>query len=397
MHLPVTPLVGGGVLFANIGREAAIESIVATNNIENPSASTSVEAIAKDILTSVTRIFTDTAIDIANVVTGFQFAEDMEKAKKAMSDGGVLSSADAIEKNHYGFLKDMEKEAKIKNGEIQRLYTDGQKAELKRNKRLALLDKMLTDVDLLVQMTLEAKQLLEKATQISDSQKWAEMMGIVLPSFQEIDGYISAWDHIGKTMRQASLGINISTGLLGGVSALRMIAEASRVSSISQAARTSKFMKIGKLAGRASAVLAIASIGLDIGLSIAELEERKDKLEQYLTELNQGIGEANQDLTDLRKEVRDLDFKIFQLLQSVEPQQTEISWDNWVESTKQLLNQARSSLVSFQSIRDRAIKIAKMNAAETHTFRTSLVMSVDISISEEEAKLILSFVDGEKF
>jgi hypothetical protein len=251
-------------------------------------------------------------------------------------------------------------------------------------------------VDVLVQMTLEAKQLLEKAAQIPDWQKWADMLDITLPSFQQIDHYVSRWDQVGQTMSRASLGVNISSGVLSGVSALRSLAAASKVSKVSQIAKASKFIKIGKLAGRASAVLTVASIGLDIGLSVAELEERKDKLEQYLRELNQGIGEANQDLTDLRKEVRDIDFRIYQLLQSVEPPQTEVSWDTWVEATKQTLNQTRSQLISFQSIRDRAITVAKLHKGADYTFRVNLVMSIDPSISEAEAKSILASVDQEQ-
>ena len=52
----------------------------------------------KDVGTSSVRIITDTAIDIGNVATGFQFNDEMESAKKEMSDVGILNHKDAIEK-----------------------------------------------------------------------------------------------------------------------------------------------------------------------------------------------------------------------------------------------------------------------------------------------------------
>jgi hypothetical protein len=39
----------------------------------------------KDVGTTTTRIMTDTAIDLGNVATGFQFNNEMEAAKKKMS------------------------------------------------------------------------------------------------------------------------------------------------------------------------------------------------------------------------------------------------------------------------------------------------------------------------
>ena len=73
----------------------------------------------KDVGTSAARIVTDTAIDIGDVATGFQFTGWMKAAKKTMSDAGVLSAADAIEKNHYPFLKTMERDAESKLAQIQ--------------------------------------------------------------------------------------------------------------------------------------------------------------------------------------------------------------------------------------------------------------------------------------
>jgi hypothetical protein len=199
-----------GKAFEDVGKVTVKETIKVVNDINQSSVSKDISSVATDVGTSATRIVTDTAIDTANVITGFQFEKDMENAKKTMSNAGVLSAADAIEKNHYGFLKDMEREARTKYEEIQRLYTAGQQVELQRNLQLNELNEMLMDVDLLAQMTLEAKQLLEKASQVPDWQKWAAMLDITLPSVQQIDSYVSKWDQVGLTMSRVSLGTNES-------------------------------------------------------------------------------------------------------------------------------------------------------------------------------------------
>ena len=382
-----------GKAFKDAGNVIAEETQKTVKEISKSPVMNDIASVTKDVGTSTTRIVTDTAIDIANVATGFQFDDDMEAAKKAMSDAGVLSAADAIEKNHYGFLKDMENEARTKHREITRLYGDGQRIELKRDHKAALLESMLVDIDNLVQISDEVNQLLEKAAKIPGWEKWAKMLDISLTSVEEIGKYATDWNEVAQRIVISRM----SADVVGGVSAiasLGMIAKASKLAKVSKTSKASKFLKVGKLVGRASAVLSIASIGLDIGLSIAQLEAKQDQLEQYLKELNDGIAETNQDLTDLRREVREINLRIYELLNTIKPKQTEESWDNWVADKTEELQQLRSRLVSFEGIRDTAMKLAQSTTGLPYDVRVKMIAASDPSIDENEAQFIIAEVDS---
>ena len=97
-----------GKAFKDVGKVIAEETEKTVNEISKSPVINDIASVTKDVGTSATRIVTDTAIDIANVSTGFQFNDEMEAAKQTMSDAGVLSAADAIKKNHYPFLERME-------------------------------------------------------------------------------------------------------------------------------------------------------------------------------------------------------------------------------------------------------------------------------------------------
>jgi len=355
--------------------------------------------VAKDVGTSATRIVTDTAIDLGDVATGFQFSDEMSTAKRKMSEAGILSAADAIEKNHYGFLKDMEKEAQAKYDTVALLYKDGQSAELARDKKADSLANMLQDADVLAQMSSEAQTLLAKARSIPDWEKWMDVLDISDDALNSLDTSVSKWNEVGQKIMLANLGTNAASGVTGlvGLSALAKASKGLKASKLSSAAsKGSKFAKVGKLASRASVVLAVATVGLDIGLSVVELEKREDDLTKNIKALDEGISEANRDITSLRKETRQIGLRIYEVLNSVEPPQTEISWDGWVEATRASLEKLRSRLVDAYSIRAKAIQIAQKTKGHPMASREQLVASVDINISIEEARDIISLVDNEK-
>ncbi len=382
-----------GKAFKDAGKVIAEETEKTVNEISTSPVINDIASVTKDVGTSATRIVTDTAIDIANVGTGFQFNDEMEAAKKTMSDAGVLSAADAIEKNHYGFLKDMENEARTKHREITRLYNEGQRIELERDHRAALLEIMLVDIDNLVQISDEVNQRLEKASKIPGWEKWAKMLDISLTSVEEIGKYATDWNEVAQRIVISRMSADVAGGV-SAVASLGMIAKASKLAKVSKVSKASKFLKVGKLVGRASAVLSVASIGLDIGLSIAQLEAKQDQLEQYLKELNDGIAETNQDLTDLRREVREINLRIYELLNTIEPKQTEESWDNWVADKTEELKQLRSRLISFEGIRDTAIKLAQNTTGLPYEVRVKMIAASDPSIDENEAQLIIAEVDS---
>ncbi|MBV6626864.1 MAG: hypothetical protein KI793_28655 [Rivularia sp. (in: Bacteria)] len=351
-------------------------------------------SVATDVGTSATRIVTDTAIDIADIATGFQFSDDMGAAKKAMSDAGVLSAADAIEKNHYGFLKDMENEARTKNSEITRLFKEGQRIEIEMNNRASVLDNMLVNVKDLIQIGDEINEHLERASKIPGWEKWAQILDISPTPVNDIGKYTTDWNEVGKRIIISRMSLD-ATSSISALASVGLFAKASKLTKLSKISKASKFLKVAKLAGRTSTVLAIASIGLDIGLSIAELEGKQDKLEKYLKELNDGIAESNQDLTDLRREIREINLRINELLNSVEPKQQEESWDNWVEDKAEELKQLRSRIVSVEGIHDKAIKVAQNTKSLPYNVRVRMIVAIDPSIDENEAKEIINLAKKE--
>ncbi|NBD17076.1 MAG: hypothetical protein GVY04_13315 [Cyanobacteria bacterium] len=187
-----------------------------------------VASVAKDVGTSATRIVTDTAIDLANVSTGFQFNDDMEAAKKAMSDAGIISAAEAIEKNHYGFLKDMEDEARAKHKEITRLLKKGERIELQRDNKASVLERMLLDIDNLIQISDEVNQLLEKAAQIPGWEKWAKILDISPTPITDIDKYKTDWHEIGQRIIISRMSADAASGV-SALSSVGLLAKASKL------------------------------------------------------------------------------------------------------------------------------------------------------------------------
>ncbi len=354
----------------------------------------------KDVATSTTRIVTDTAIDLGNVATGFQFNDEMEAAKKEMSDAGMLSAADAIEKNHYGFLKSMEQEANRKFDLTTSLYQEGKQVELSRNVMSEKLDDMLDQVIFLAQMSKDAQTLLDEARNIPDWDKWSTILAFPqqnLHTLKIMHTAQSKWNDVSQRIILSRMSADTSSGILAGISAVAAASKATATlkaaklaSTSSKVTKASKFIKFGKLAGKASAVLSIVSIGLDVGLSVSQLETKKDALEKTLADLNSDIADANQDITLLHKEIREIQQRIYELLHSITPVQTESSWDNWVVSTKAELNATRNALISLKNIREKAIKMALLTQGEAYDYRVKLIASVDVDITEEEAKIILA-------
>lgn len=368
--------------------------VTETTKVVKDTSTDDVINVTKDIGTSTTRIVTDTGLDVADVATGFQYSKELDGAKKEMTDAGVLSAADAIEKNHYGFLKRMESEATRKHAEVVALYQQGTIAEDRRDQRAIVLTTMLNDVTLLWQLYEAAKQNLGQVAPIPQGQKWSDLVDIPeIATLDEISEYTTKWDAIGQQVFQAKLGIDVAGGAAAGVATLSAIAKSSKVMQVMKLSKVSKFLKIGKLVGKASTVLTIASIGLDVGLTVVQLEQRKAQLEEYLRELNAGIAEAKQDLAQLATESQMIEQTITQLLNSIKPAQTESSWETWVETKKAELSQLRHFSTSVAGLRAKALKIAQASRGESLELRVQLLLSVDSELSEDEAKQMIATVD----
>lgn len=365
----------------------------------------------KDVGTSVTRIVTDTAIDIGDVATGFQFTDDMQAAKKTMSDAGVLSAADAIEKNHYPFLKTMERDAESKLAQVQSLFAQGQAEERKTTALMATLSDMCLDVSLLFQESLEARELLAEAKKIPNWKKWVTVLDIPAISLDEIDKVSEAsqkWETVGRSIQTSGLVVGAADGIAVLV-ALAALSKGSKLAKLGQVGtsaglktgakasqvlvKSSKFIKVGKMAGKASGVLAVVTVGIDIGLSVVELEAKKSALEKTLSELNSGIAEAQKDLADLKRDNEGISGSIQSLLRSVSPPQTQGSWQSWVEATRASLRLGIVRLLSVSETIRRAEQKAEQTRGKPLDLRISYVAAIDPAISLEEARQIIDRID----
>ena len=377
----------------------------------------------KDIGTSVTRIVTDTAIDLGNVVTGFQFQDKMDKAKQTLKDAGLLSAADAIEKNYYSFLPDMKEQVKNEHDELTRLYPVAQNAERMRNDADRKLGRMLDNIKILAQSSLEAENVFAQANQIPYWQEWSKLSNFPVETLKNLKNSCAKWDAICQKILISRGVVNVGEGVAattsiiidritkagavvvkdaelmetGEISAktaealkgVEVIGETAKI-----AGTAGRLAKIGEIAGDASAILAVASIGLDIGLSVAQLEDQEATLKKNINDLTNGIALANKDIADMAQETNQIHSQIRELLMSVTPPVEENNWDNWVKQQQNIVINDLTKLTSAKGIYERAFKMAKAHPDRPYDERIEDVQDIDDSITEDQAKQIIAAADG---
>lgn len=363
-------------------------------DIEN--AAKVVGNVAKDVGTSATRIVTDTALDVIDggadlVGQPTNFPED---AKRKMSEAGVISAHEAIEKNHYSFLKEREKQAQAKYDELVLLHNQTQEAEKQRDAREDKYSAMLFDIEVLAQMTIEAQEEFAKVAQLPDWEQWAQTLDLSLPGLQNLSKYVSQWDKVGRSLSLSKTTGGLAEGVIG-IGAIAVAAKAAKLSKLGKVAKATKFAKVGKLLGRASGVLAVIGVGLDVGLSFAEFEAKADRLRQYLDELDNGIKETKESIADLETEIKQINTAIDELLHSVSPKQSEATWKTWFEDKKSKLNTLRTQLIDLTTIRQEALKTARLTVSYPIESRIGMITSLDPDITEDEARSIIEIVDQE--
>jgi prefoldin subunit 5 len=351
----------------------------------------------QDVETSLTRMVTDSVIDLTNAATGFHFNDELEKAKKEMSNAGILNATDSIEKHFYSFLKDMECEARNKYQELLNLNKEGMQLESQLKEKRKFKKKIVDDIEFLMQISLEAKKKFETLKVIPNWGEAMEKFGVV-PNFFKSNDYISKWNKVSETLNITMVGINTASGITGitalSSSLIQQIREFKNIEKLGQESvelqASSRLLKIGRAAGKASIVLTIASIGLDVGLSVVELKKRKDELEHSLTQLNYDLTKISQDITELQKELKNIESLTNQLLLDVDPQLTIESWADWVETKKEELVHLQEHLVAFEGIINQATKIAEVTKGESYQLRIQLIQNLDPRISEQLASALIS-------
>jgi hypothetical protein len=359
----------------------------------------------RDVGTAATRIVTDTAIDLTNVATGFKFNAKLEGAKNKLSKAGIHTTAEIIEENHYGFLKKMEKDVGEKIDSLTALSFEGEKIAAEIERRVLSLFEMLAQAELLSQMCAEAEAIIGPG--LSDMPPWKRQQieqSVFFKAVQQVNTASPHWDQVSALVLASNIaGMgSIAAGLASGNALKRAgkLARAARAAGGSKAMglsrKSAKFAKIGKLAGRASGVLSIATVGLDIGISVAVLEAKKKMLKKQNHELEAGLLEGKQELSLLRQEHQEIELRINELLTSVTPSQTEISWGDWVIDTKESLRRLRSRTISLEAAMNNAFRLARRTGARGYgKHRVAYVASVDPSVSFEQARLLIERADAE--
>ena len=373
----------------------------------------------KDIGTSVTRIVTDTAIDLGNVVTGFQFQDKMDEAKQTLKDAGLLNAADAIEKNYYSFLPVMRVQVENEHDELARLYPIAQNAERTRNDADRNLGKMLDNIKILALSSLEAENIFAEANKIPYWQEWSKLSDVPVDTLKNLKDSCAKWDVICQKILISRGVANVGDGVAATTSIIiSRITKAAAVvvkdaelletgeisvktaealegvevigETAEIAATAGRLAKIGEIAGDASAILAVASIGLDIGLSVAQLEDQKATLKKNINDLTNGIALAKKDIADMAQETNQIHSQIQELLWSVTPPVEENNWDYWVKHQQDIITDDLTKLTSAKGIYERALKMAKAHPDRPYDERIEDVKSIDDSITEDQAKQIIA-------
>ncbi|HCN46818.1 MAG TPA: hypothetical protein DIT18_15145 [Pseudomonas sp.] len=346
--------------------------------------------IVKDIGTSATRMVTDTAIDLANIATAFHFDGEMQDAKKALTDVGIHSAGDAIQKRHYAFLPEMEKNARSKYERLTGLYRQGDDLAALINRRSNQFCLMVDDLDILALECSDYEALHER---LSVYPGWIDSLqnsSIKLISLGKMESYKNNWQVAAKWMLGSSR-VNDAVTVLAGFSGLAAAARAAYLIKTSRVVAAVRFTKVASVAGKASLVLTVVSIGLDIGLSVFELEDRQSRLESYLRDVEAEIVRGGAELDKLNEKSRQLDELIGTLVSAAGVSLIE-DWSTWYQSERQRIRVLKSALISLEGAIERAEALARANQDYSHARLFLLLTSVDPSLSAELVNAVIERV-----
>lgn len=277
-------------------------------DIVNACAGKKVMFDTKDLYTGSARIVTDTAIDLGDLVTGFQFHKDMEKAKTTMDKAGVKSMKASIEDNHYGDIKKRAKKLERNKSSIGDLQKQATCALSEANQRVDLLNKMIPEVKVIVGLEKEIKDKLGSI----DHYKLTYTMNDINKGEIQLQNS-SQFIKTRKALTYTQISTSAISGITGTVSFL-----------------TKSGTSISKIAGRASLVLAVVSVGIDIGMAVAELDEKRSQLIRANNDANSIIKDLKSEKQKIEKDKNDINHKIKKILDA--SNQTETTFFSWSQS-----------------------------------------------------------------
>lgn len=280
--------------------------------------------ILKDVGTSSVRIVTDTGIDVGNVVTGFQFSGKMESAKKAMDKVGLKSASTAIRDNHYPEIEVLTSELKLR----------GQRISMKVEEHTALTaavsERLLTYHNFADRVS-ELNALQHVITHLMRVTKGdiPELAEFEIDSKLNLKPASGGGTGFGSTQRTL-----IYTQLAAGTGAT--IALTATVMSSSA--------KVARVASRASAVLFVASVGLDVALSFASYSKQLKQLREMKQKAITDEATLDTELTELETQQTTVDAAIEEILNACDPRQQEQGFLSWADARKAELMDVRGNL-----------------------------------------------------
>lgn len=328
-----------------------------------------VAKVAKDVGTSTVRIVTDVAIDSANVVTGFQFSESMESAKAAMDDAGLKSAATAIRDNHYPEIDTLLEAMKTHRESAQQKVDSIVAQNDAVNKRVALYDSFLSKVSLINQLQTEVTYLLSVTRgELPELRVYESEMGEILRQKPTLSS--SGFNATQRALAYGSLAAGIGAAL-GTATAVA-----------STAAKTVK------MAGRASAVLAVAGVGLDVGMAFASYEKQLKQLREAKEKADVLERDLDEDLASLQAHRGAVDKAIETILDATNPRQTEAGYLAWAEASIKDLMDVKAQLekearILMAEVLGRLVRGGETNAATLLKVAKVFLPAIDVAEVEE--------------
>lgn len=316
-------------------------------------------SVVKDIHTSTARIVVDTAIDLANVATALQFEQEMDGAKKAMKDAGIYSASEAIERRHYGFLTDMEAQAKSKYQLLTETYQAGDSLAAEVNARKARFIILGDQLDLLARESSEYEAVYARVSAYPEWVNHPKIKTAKIIPLDEINQYKTKWQEVGKWIAVSSLTTNGAT-LVSSLTGMAAAARAAQLMKVSRLGQVARFAKLANVAGKASVVLTVVSIGLDIGLSVAQLEDKKSRLESYLRDVDAELDRGNRALAELKEQRIQIDALIAKLVEGA-GLKNDSEWERWCEMELARIRESKTKLVTVVGSIERAQKLIEAN------------------------------------
>jgi hypothetical protein len=313
-------------------------------------------SVLKDIGTSSVRIVTDTAIDVGNVATGFQFNESMESAKKSMDDVGLKSASTAIKDNHYSEIDTISKELTRRGQSIQKKLNNYDQQNTELNDRVNLYQ---TFSDRAFQINLLQNEI-------------NHLINITRGELPELENFKGQIDQLIKQEPSPTSNFNAAQRALVYSS---LVTSFGSTAGLATAAMSST-AKTVKIAGRASAILAVASVGLDVGMAFASYEKELKKLREMRDEAIADEGNIDVELTSLQNHNNNVNEAIQAILNACNPQQQEQSFLTWADHSitelkdikGQLEKQARSmmeNIIATLTVHGQTDLPMLMNVAKT--------------------------------